>query len=237
MTETVALNDILDGKADVGHTHAISDITNLQSALDGKAASNHNHDSTYAPISHTHPSSQITDLSALKIEIFKMIYPIGSIYQSFEPIETVSGGSTYYPQITWNDCVWQLLDSGQFLRSVSLQSAQLPGGGYGWTIGQSGVTDGSATHTHTTADHILTIDEMPSHCHNSAIYLNHANFPHIPYSTEYDNLAIESYGNSSRYGMADTSFNGGGQAHNHGNTGSASNLPPCITVYMYKRIA
>lgn len=34
--------------------HSISNITNLQTALDGKAATTHNHDSAYAPVSHTH---------------------------------------------------------------------------------------------------------------------------------------------------------------------------------------
>ena len=41
--ETVSLNDILDSKSDVGHIHAISDITNLQSTIDSKANSIHTH--------------------------------------------------------------------------------------------------------------------------------------------------------------------------------------------------
>ena len=36
------------------HAHAISDVTGLQSALDGKSASNHNHDGTYAAAAHNH---------------------------------------------------------------------------------------------------------------------------------------------------------------------------------------
>ena len=43
--------DEMTGKANVGHTHAISEITNLQSTLNGKANS-----------SHTHSISQITNL-------------------------------------------------------------------------------------------------------------------------------------------------------------------------------
>lgn len=34
--------------------HAISNITNLQTTLDGKAATSHNHDATYAATAHTH---------------------------------------------------------------------------------------------------------------------------------------------------------------------------------------
>lgn len=48
---TTALTQGLAGKANTKHTHAISDITNLQTTLDGKAASAHNHDSTYIKIS------------------------------------------------------------------------------------------------------------------------------------------------------------------------------------------
>lgn len=36
------------------HTHAIADVTGLQTALDGKASTTHNHDATYAALVHTH---------------------------------------------------------------------------------------------------------------------------------------------------------------------------------------
>lgn len=41
------------------HEHPISEVTGLQAALDNKAASNHNHDTVYADIEHTHVGSQI----------------------------------------------------------------------------------------------------------------------------------------------------------------------------------
>lgn len=44
----------------VGHTHAIADVTNLQTTLDSKAASTHNHNGTYEPANaniQTHISS------------------------------------------------------------------------------------------------------------------------------------------------------------------------------------
>jgi len=40
--------------APASHNHAISDVTNLQTALDGKASTTHNHDSAYAAASHNH---------------------------------------------------------------------------------------------------------------------------------------------------------------------------------------
>lgn len=51
LATTTALTQGLAGKANATHTHAISDVTNLQTTLDGKAASSHNHDSTYIKIS------------------------------------------------------------------------------------------------------------------------------------------------------------------------------------------
>jgi hypothetical protein len=41
-------------KADVVHQHAISDVALLQTALNGKSDTSHNHDLVYAPIAHNH---------------------------------------------------------------------------------------------------------------------------------------------------------------------------------------
>ena len=68
------------GKADKNHNHAISDVTGLQTALDGKAdaghnhdgdyaSAGHNHDSDYAPIGHTHTTDEITGLDDKITEI------------------------------------------------------------------------------------------------------------------------------------------------------------------------
>jgi hypothetical protein len=43
ISEVVNLQTTLDGKASSAHSHSISDITNLQSSLDGKASSSHTH--------------------------------------------------------------------------------------------------------------------------------------------------------------------------------------------------
>lgn len=70
------VNSALNGKANSSHSHSISNITNLQSALDSKSATGHNHDERYytetemdtklngkANSSHTHTASQISDLT------------------------------------------------------------------------------------------------------------------------------------------------------------------------------
>lgn len=50
--------DLANGKADDVHTHAISDVTNLQTTLDGKASS-----------SHTHTISQLSNASTVAVTV------------------------------------------------------------------------------------------------------------------------------------------------------------------------
>lgn len=67
----------LDGKANSSHSHSISNITNLQSALDSKSATGHTHDDRYytetemdsklngkANSSHTHSIGDVTNLQS-----------------------------------------------------------------------------------------------------------------------------------------------------------------------------
>ena len=53
ISDITNLQTSLDNKANVNHTHTISDITNLQTSLDNKANVNHTH-SNYAVNNHTH---------------------------------------------------------------------------------------------------------------------------------------------------------------------------------------
>ena len=60
--------------------------------------------------------------SNLKQAIFEMVYPIGSIYQSFTPINNHDLEYTDANEniiVTWNNCTWKLLDSGTFVRNVT----------------------------------------------------------------------------------------------------------------------
>ena len=134
--------------------------------------------------------------------LFDRIYPTGSIYISFTKQPPPFGQ-------------WELLEEGRFLRSVTTTS---------------GGTGGSTTHTHTTGDHTLTIDEMPSHQHGQVVTAN-------------DNGKglrkdfVEDFSGYSTYPQGVyTDPAGGGQAHNHGDTGESSNIPPYINVFIYKRI-
>lgn len=70
------VTNALNGKANSSHSHSISNITNLQSALNSKSETGHTHDDRYytetemntklngkANSSHTHTASQISDLT------------------------------------------------------------------------------------------------------------------------------------------------------------------------------
>lgn len=91
--------DEMAGKANVGHTHAISEITNLQSTLNGKANA-----------SHTHTISQINNLQdTLDRKQDKIEYPCSFDDSSSSYVKlSRNGTSNYYAYIqhgnaTYND--------------------------------------------------------------------------------------------------------------------------------------
>ena len=95
----------------------------------------------------------------------------------------------------------------------------------------AGGVGGSSTmaHTHTTGDHTLTIDEIPSHRHSyNAVATNTSN----PWT-------IAQTGNFSIPSSQNTGYTGGGGAHNHGPTGGASNTenrPSYLSCFYIMRV-
>lgn len=91
-------------------------------------------------------------------------------------------------------------------------------------------TGGNKSHLHSTGNHTLTTNEMPKHAHKQTAAVNGSGGESYP-------VAGSKPTNIGAMVAASTQETGGGAAHNHGNTGSTSNLQPYITCYMWKRTA
>ena len=140
---------------------------------------------------------------------------------------------------------WQAWGQGRLICGVG-STTDAAGNSITMTNGETG---GQKTHNHTTAGHTLTTSEMPSHKHGVGYLSGAGNY--VPSGSTY----LTSFRiNSSVYspyingGLTDispsgyTSNNfiqntGGGSSHSHGNTGTTTNWPPYMAVYMWKRTA
>lgn len=176
-----------------------SDISSLNTTVSNKADS-----STVSSLAEqvNINTDNISSLQSSVAGIVNVIYPVGAIYMSVNSTspQTLFGGT------------WEQIQDRFLLAAGSAYSA--------------GSTGGAATHSHTTENHTLTIEEIPSHSHN----FNNADDGSSTSMWAYQN----SYRTSSKNS---TDTTGGGQPHNHGDTGQASNLPPYLSVYVWKRIA
>lgn len=108
------VTNALNGKANSSHSHSISNITNLQSALDSKSETGHTHDDRYytetemntklngkANSSHTHTASQISDLTVSTHTLANgaTLYKYGKIVMCVLFNVAFSGKTAY----TWNN--------------------------------------------------------------------------------------------------------------------------------------
>lgn len=152
-------------------------------------------------------NSVSTDDTWSSSKIRDFIYPVGSIYMS---VNSISPATIF-------GGTWEQIEDTFLLAAGSTYTA--------------GDTGGSATHHHTTGNHTLTVAEMPSHTHGVKGWRYGHNLKQDNTSLAYEKLSD----------AASTSTpilaTGGGGAHNHGNTGDSSNMPPYLAVYVWKRTA
>ena len=241
-----SLTNNLDSKANVEHKHTLSDITNyiepdlspyaLKTDLDTLTASAAELRSSKANVEHKHTLSDITDyvepdLSALidaridakKDELFKEMYPVGSIYVSTVPIAPINNRKDNVSYIidNFHGCNFMLLPSSTFLKNIDYTRTKPNSYLY--------VQNDNPKDTGGEAEHTLTVDEMPSHKHTFE----------GGYSWIWgDTNATESLKDCSMVG----GYAGGntittrrwGTVKNTGSSKAHNNLPPYYTVYMYK---
>ena len=199
-TRLATCESSLTTKANVEHTHETSDINNLETYVNERVDAYIRDTSNYL-------------LTYITREAFKVVYPVGSVYMSFNVLEEVGARRTSIAaapiQYSWNGCCWIFMESGQFLRngSSSFVNGILTEQG-------SETTGGEETHT-------LTINEMPSHTHEQRLTVNEISGSPSEWNKDGSTLSGYSQG-------VNTYSTGGGQPHN--------NLPPYTTVYMYRRV-
>lgn len=96
---------------------------------------------------------------------------------------------------------------------------------------------GQKTHVHTTGNHTLTVDEIPTHKHNFQSIPGSSGGDLGDYTLEYlleegdaypGHPGVATSGDWGSYGTLWITETGGSQAHNHGDTGEASNYQPTI---------
>lgn len=163
-------------------------------------------------------------------ELVDLLYPVGSILiyaNDVDPNERLGG-------------TWELTARGQCL----------VGSSENYTVGN---TYGSATHTHTTGDHTLTVSQIPSHNHSGTTsaggghsHTLDRSSNSLPYGSTYDrprgsgstgDAGYKTSSAGSHTHSFSTGYTGGGGAHNHGDTGAANSLPLSLCVNIWKRIS
>ena len=149
------------------------------------------------------------DINDEKTKIVNMIYPVGAIYMSVNATSpaTLFGG-------TWV----QIKD--RFLLSA--------GDTY-----SAGTTGGSATHT-------LTVAEMPTHTHTQNAHSHSTRYKGFDLSSDKEGYMVLRR-NETADGYDGTDTDGAISAtatnQNTGGGGSHNNMPPYLTVYVWKRTA
>lgn len=150
------------------------------------------------------------NINTLTNNLINLIYPIGSIYMSVNNVSPANflGGT------------WEAIQDRFLLAAGSSYSAGSTGGAA--TVTTAGTVNG----------HTLTVNEMPSHSHTNY----YAGGSGVSWGYNYSSSGgTISSATAASGGIGNT---GGGKAHSHTFTGSSiNNMPPYLTVYIWKRIS
>jgi microcystin-dependent protein len=226
------------GAAAASHTHAISDVSGLQASLDDKAAIDHNHDTQYAPLVHSHPlvsadagNKAVLGSDALVYVPAAAATPSGAIMQ-FAGAAAPNG---------WMMCDGAAVSRADFAAlyavvgdiygagdgsttfnlpnllnrvAVGAGSKALASSGGAMTRTPTGSVDVSGTVQNTT----LTIAQMPSHGHGT----DGGWGPRGGDATATATYLGRQNEGAATGGVGDTLSQGGSQPHAHGFTGTAT---------------
>lgn len=162
------------------------------------------------------PDSYLFDKQNVIRSILDFFYPVGTIYTTED--------KDFNPSTRWGG-TWELIKDRMII-----------GAGNSYAVKSTG---GNSSHAHTTGGHTLTVNEMPSHNHpttsNGQFTVNNgggSGISGIPANTPgWGSLSPADWW---RVSVSNT---GGSASHSHGNTGSASNLPPYYSAYIWRRTA
>lgn len=155
------------------------------------------------------PDSYLFDKQNVIRSILDFFYPVGTIYTTED--------KDFNPSTRWGG-TWELIKDRMII-----------GAGNSYAVKSKG---GNSSHSHSTQGHTISNYEMPSHNHN--IKGNTSGYSGgIAYNLYFGNGnpgTWDNYGGIVRH-------EGGSKSHSHGNTGSASNLPPYYSAYIWRRTA
>lgn len=158
----------------------------------------------------------------LKTKDNEKVYPHGYFPVGFIYLSVINENPSKY-----FDGTWELLCPGRTLVCVDTTQTEFN------VVKKTG---GSKTHKHTTGDWALTLNQIPEHNHTEKLppqwHFTYANGGVNGYVSDTTTGQYASAPYDSSYTTGST---GGGQAHNHGDTGQTSTLQPYMTCYMWVR--
>ena len=188
--------------------------------------------------------AQFKDKAGIMRALFDFMHPVGSYYETSD--------TSFDPNVSWGG-IWQLDSAGKVTVARDANDADFD------TIGETG---GVKTHLHTTGNFTLGTNHIPAHTHgsktltggwkdNSMCSLNSVNkLGNVSgivtratskgdqyYTTSGRTKTANQYDEITITATHTHDSVGGGQAHNHGNTGNGSNVQPYVVVNRWHRTA